>query len=253
MTDAPAVWTDSYRVRAYEVGADGRATLPAVCNWLQETAGNHATALGWAVDALQAQGRTWVLSRLHLRLAELPRWRDEVRITTWPAGVHRLFALREFRVSDGDGREIGVATTGWLLLDLATHRPVRALAEVEAIARNAPGRVLDDPFDRLPEAESPRAEKAVEVRFADLDMNHHANNVSVIAWALEALPEDVALGAVCAELEVDFRAEALHGETIRVRAQREPDAPATFRHTLERAGDGREIARARSVWTHDRS
>ncbi len=251
--DGPAVWTDSSRVRAYEVGADGRATLPAVCNWLQETAGNHATALGWAVDTLQAQGRTWVLSRLHLRLAELPRWRDEVRVTTWPAGVHRVFALREFRIESGDGRELGVATTGWLLLDLATHRPLRSLAEVEAIARNAPGRVLDDSFDRLPEAESPDSETAVEVRFADLDMNHHANNVSVIAWALEALPEEIVLGATFGALEIEFRAEAHHGDTIGVRAQREPDAPATFRHTLVRAGDGREIARARSVWTPGRS
>ena len=253
MTDAPAVWTDEYRVRAYEVGADGRATLPAVCNWLQETAGNHATALGWAVDTLRAQGRTWVLSRLHLRLAAVPAWRDEVRVTTWPAGVHRVFALREFRISDGDGRDIGVATTGWLLLDLATHRPLRSLAEVEAIARSAPGRVLDDPFDRLPEAASPASERLVEVRFADLDMNHHANNVSVIAWALEALPEEIALGAACVELEVDFRAEARHGETILVRAEREPGAPGAFRHTLVRAGDRREVARARSLWAPGRT
>ncbi len=251
VTDAPAVWTDEYRVRAYEVGADGRATLPAVCNWLQETAGNHATALGWAVDSLQAQGRTWMLVRLHLRLGELPGWRDEVRVTTWPAGVHRLFALREFRIDGGDGRELGIATTGWVLLDLAAHRPVRALAEVEAIARNAPGRVLDDPFGRLPETENPDSETAVEVRFADLDMNHHANNVSVISWALEALPEEVVLGAACTELEVDFRSEARHGEAIGVRAQREPGRALAFRHTLVRAGDAREIARARSAWAAD--
>ncbi len=246
------VWTDAYRVRAYEVGGDGRATLPSVCNWLQETAGNHATALGWAVDALQAQGRTWVLSRFHLRLDERPRWRDEVRVTTWPAGVQRLFALREFTLADGEGRRIGIATTGWLLLDLATRRPVRSLAEVEAIARRAPGRVLDDPFDKLPEA-GPDAETALEVRFADLDMNHHANNVSVITWALEALPAEVALGAGGVELEVDFRAEARHGETILARARRDDAAPVTFHHALVRAGDGREIARARSVWAVGRT
>ena len=91
---------------------------------------------------------------------------------------------------------------------------MRPLAEVEAIARNAPGRVLDDPFDEAARApRGPSAEKAVEVRFADLDMNRHANNVSVIGWALEALPEEVVLGAPLRELEIEFRAEALHGET----------------------------------------
>ncbi len=251
MSEAPSVWTDSYRVRSYEVGARGRASVPQVCNWLQETAGNHATALGWAVDALQAQGRTWVLARLHLRLAGLPGWRDDVRVTTWPAGVQRLYALREFRVEDAGGAELGIATTGWVLLDLATRRPVRSLEAVEAIARHAPGRVLDDPFGRLPEVEAPTSEAIVEVRLADLDMNDHANNVSVISWALEALPGPVVSGASLSELEVEFRAEARRGDRIAVEVQREAGEAPAFRHRLVRVGDQREIARARSVWTTD--
>ena len=92
MNQAPPVWTESFRVRAYEVDVTGRASVPALANWLQETAGNHATALGWAVNALQAKGRTWVLARLHLCLGHAPAWREDVRVTTWPSGVLRLYA-----------------------------------------------------------------------------------------------------------------------------------------------------------------
>lgn len=248
MEQAPAVWSENFRVRAYEVDATAKASVSAVANWLQEVAGNHATALGWAMDALQAQGRTWVLARLHLRLGRLPAWREDVRVSTWPAGVHRLFALREFRIEEQSGRELGVATTGWLLLDLTTRRPVRSLEEVEAFARNAPGRVLADPFDRLPEVESPESERTVGVRFSDLDMNRHANNVSVIGWALDALPDEVVLGSSPAELEIEFRAEAVRGDHIIVQVQRTSGEPATFLHRLLRESDGREIARARTVW-----
>ena len=108
--------------------------------------------------------------------------------------------------------------------------------------------VLDDEFPKLPGVERPEFERAVEVRFADLDINDHANNVSVISWALEALPDELALGGLLAELEVEFRAESRHGERIAVRVEREPGDAAAFRHTLVREGDGREIARARSVW-----
>lgn len=248
MDQAPAVWSESFRVRAYEVDATGKASVPAVANWLQEVAGNHATALGWAVDALQAQGRTWVLARLHLRLGRLPEWREDLRVSTWPAGVHRLFALREFRIDEQSGREIGVATTGWLLLDLATRRPVRLPDDLEAIARRTPERVLADPFDRLPEAKSPESEETVGVRFSDLDMNRHANNVSVIAWMLEALPKAVMFNASLAELEIEFRAEALHHDRIAAQVQRIAADPYAFLHRLVREGDNREIGRARTLW-----
>jgi len=79
-------------------------------------------------------------------------------------------------------------------------------------------------------------------------ISDHANNVSVIAWSLEALPDEFALGGRLAELEVEFRAESRHGERIAVLVQREPGEAPAFRHTLVREGDGREIARVRSVW-----
>jgi len=248
VTDVQVVWTDSFTVRAHEVGKHGHASTAAVCNWLQETAGNHATHLGWGIEGLMGQGMTWVLYRLHLVLGRTPLWREQVKVTTWPAGAQRLFALREFELhTDGDS-PFGCATTGWVVLNVLTRRPVRPPEDVEAMGRRTPPRVLDDAFAKLPEVERPELERTVEVRFADLDMNDHANNVSVIAWSLEALPDEFALGGRLAELEVEFRAESRHGERIAVLVQREPGEAPAFRHTLVREGDGREIARVRSVW-----
>jgi medium-chain acyl-[acyl-carrier-protein] hydrolase len=246
--EAPAVWSESFRVRAYEVDASGRVSLPAVCNWLQETAGNHASALGWGVDDLQRQGLTWVLSRFHLQLERRPGWREEVTVATWPAGVRRLFALREFRISSDAGPELGIATTAWLLVNLSSLRPVRLPVALEEIARDAPERVLDDAFARLPELANAEFEVAIDVRFADLDMNRHANNVSLIAAALEPLPETVVLGRFLAELEVEFRSEALQGDRLLAQAQGEGGEGWRFLHRLVREGDGREIARARTLW-----
>jgi acyl-ACP thioesterase len=245
---APPVWTESFRARAYEVDATGRVSVPALANWLQETAGNHATALGWAVDALQAQGRTWVLARLHLCLGRAPDWREDVRVTTWPSGVLRLYALREFRLTGAGDRELGFATSGWVLLDLVGRRPVRLPGALEEMAHRTPGRVLADPFGKLPEVGDGGTGKSFEVRFSELDMNRHANNVSVIAWALDALPRDVVLGTSLAELEIEFRTEALLGDRVRSQVHRRDDTSARFLHRLVRESDGREVARARTLW-----
>ena len=244
------VWSESFRVRAYEVDVWGRASVLTVCNWLQEAAGNHATHLGWGIEGLQAQGLTWVLSRLHLHLDRLPPWREEVRVTTWPAGAHRLYALREFRLTGGDGGEIGVATTGWMLLNVATRRPMRPTEEVTAMGRRTPPRVLDDEFDKLPEVGRAEVERSIEVRNSDLDINRHANNVSVIGWVLESLPLDRIEGRQLGGLEIEFRAETRGGDRVGTQAQAGGDA--AFVHRLIRQSDQREIARARSVWTAGR-
>jgi medium-chain acyl-[acyl-carrier-protein] hydrolase len=243
-----AVWSETFRVRAYEVDASGRASVPALCNWLQEAAGNHATALGWGVDALQERGLTWVLARFHLRLARQPGWRQDVRVRTWPAGVQRLYAVREFRISSVEGGELGLATTAWLLVGLSNLRPVRLPTALEEMARDTPGRVLNDPFAKLPELNGPEFEAAVGVGLADLDMNRHANNVSLIAAALEPLPDDVVLGGGLTELEMEFRAEVLRGDRLQAHARREGGEGMRFVHRLVRERDGREVARARTAW-----
>ena len=45
-----------FRVRSYECGKDGFATLPTVCNYLQEAASMHAEELGFSKNDFAAAG-----------------------------------------------------------------------------------------------------------------------------------------------------------------------------------------------------
>jgi medium-chain acyl-[acyl-carrier-protein] hydrolase len=243
---AEPVWREELRVRAYEVGADGWATPLALANWMQEAAGNHATALGWAVDQLAPKGLTWVLSRLHVRVDGYPRWRESVTVETWPAGVERLYALREFRVKvDGD-RPCAFGTSGWLLLNVASRRPVRPPQAISDIAAACPGRVLDDGFPKLPEPARADAQRAFDARFFEIDLNRHVNNVAVIAWLLEAVPDDLLQRGSLAALELEFRAEAQAGDEVVAEIERGGDCVCL--HRVVRRSDGREVARARTTW-----
>jgi len=246
MIDSDTTWTERFRVRSDEIDLHGRAAVATLCNWLQEAAGNHARSLGWGIEQLGAEQLTWVLARLHLRLDRLPAWRDEVSVTTWPAGVDRLYAVREFRVEAGPGA-CGVATTGWVLLHVGRRRPVRPPATLAALGREGPGRALADPFEPLDPPAAVEHEQHFTVRFGDVDLNRHANNVRLIGWALETLPLDV-LDRPLAELEIDFRSEARLGATIRAIADPVAGDAAAFRHRLDGA-DGREILRAHSQFS----
>jgi acyl-ACP thioesterase len=233
------VFREAARVKANEVGPDGTMRLPALLDLFQEAAGNSATALGWATDTLLAEGKTWVLSRFHLRLRALPRWRDEIAVETWPSGALRVFALREFRASSADGGPFAEATSAWLLVAVPSKKPLRPPAEIVAAAKGTPPRVIDDIFEPLEAprdgggAEGPRARIG---RF-DLDLNAHANNVAIFRALLEGLenvPPPFAL-------EAEFRGEAFEGDVLVPRTGRDGEAR---RVVLSRASDGKEIARA---------
>ncbi len=170
------IYTDTFYVHSYEIDTTGTASIKSICNYLQETAGNHADELGVAVDRLSEENRTWVLSRLHVEMDRYPRWREELQIETWPSGENGLLATREFILSSADGDELGRATSAWLIIDIDRRRPVRIPDYVSEIRLPDRERVLPE-TEELPSMEDPDLEATFRVRHSDLDLNAHVNNV----------------------------------------------------------------------------
>ncbi len=239
------VWSERYRVRSYEMDASAELSLPGVCNWLQESAGNHAAHLGWSMGRLADEGLTWVLSRLRLRIGALPRWGDEALIETWPSGVDRLFSLREFRLVSATGEILAEAATGWLLIDVRRRRPKRPPDAIGELAARTPGGVFEDGFADLPEVADALPSRSYVVRFGEVDINRHVNNVAIVAWVQESLDREMLVHHRPAAVDVEFRGEAVLGDTVDAVVG---GAEGTYLHRLERRGDGREIARARTAW-----
>ena len=81
------------------------------------------------------------------------------------------------------------------------------------------------------------------VRYADLDMNGHVNNVHYPMYVQEPLPYAWRLEHDLIEIEMNFLAEARHDDILEVRLKTESADSLRLRH-----GDGLEIFRARTVW-----
>src|SRR5512133_1369355 len=160
--------TESFAVHTYEVDAFGTLAAPALSGYLSEVAGLHATELGVGLDALRARGLTWVLLRQRIENPIPVRLGDTLEIETWPSGADRLAALREFVVRRGD-EEVARATTQWLVLDLATRKPVRPAEVLDARLAQAP-RAPAVPLSpgKLPELRAWEAQNRFHVRYSDI-------------------------------------------------------------------------------------
>jgi len=244
--DGSRAWSETFPVRLVDLDAHATLAVGALCDFLQEAAGNHAGALGVAVWHLQERHLTWVLSRLRLRIDRLPSAGERLEVRTWPTGAERLFALRDFEVLDAQGRRIAAAVSAWLIIDISARRPVRIQSVFDPPGIGEASRSMDAGTEKLPALEGADRESPVIVRLSDLDANTHANNARIAEWVVEGVGREAWERSLIRELDVDFMAEALHGDTIVSRSRALPGRECA--HSLVRSGDGREIARARTMW-----
>jgi fatty acyl-ACP thioesterase B len=86
------------------------------------------------------------------------------------------------------------------------------------------------------------------VRYSDLDINQHVNNVTFVEWVIESTPSTILNAAVLTELEINFLAEAFHNDQIIATCAPEGLDNTIYHHSLTRQRDGRELARARTKW-----
>ncbi|GFE62177.1 acyl-[acyl-carrier-protein] thioesterase [Geobacter sp. AOG2] len=246
------IFTKDFPVRYHELDSCGNLRVATLLNYLQDTAGMHATTLGVAMADLRKLGLTWVLSRIHLVAARYPRAGETVTVRTWPATRQEIFTCREFELYDDHGACVARATSSWAVVNVATRRPVRLEGNLPPYPLT-PQRAVDDDFSPLPPfPEAATTEMGFRVLRSDLDMNHHVNNTIYAGWALEAVPDAVASDSL-QELEIVFRAEARRGDNVVSRcAIAETGPPTCCLHQITNREDGKELARLRTRWKNER-
>lgn len=206
-----------WQVRSYECGPDGKARMDTICNYLQEAASLHAEEMGFSKSDFESEGKdiSWVLTRLRVKMFRYPEWEEDVRVVTYPRGGRRIVAWRDFELFDAQGGRMGVATSEWMIINLATRKIVPIPEYVFAAANTVRPPVLGEaPFAakiRWPEEAKRLMEKTFRARRCDIDLNGHVNNVHYVEWLLEALPEPV---PACGELELVFRSETFAGDDV---------------------------------------
>lgn len=235
----------TYRVRSYETGVRNRLSLPSVCNYLQEAAGEHAEKLGFGILELQQRGISWMLARLHLKLARDVPWGADVKVVTWPSGLKgRLVALRDFRLFAADGDPILEGVSEWLTVDLAAQRIVKPSEDFARVVPPDIARVAlatADGHGKFAALAKVDQAARILVRRADHDFNDHVNNVHYVEWALEALPVPFRSRSV-RELDIVFRQAAHAGDELEARTEVVDDA--NLRCAIVRPADGALLATA---------
>jgi len=163
-----------------------------------------------------------------------------------PVGIEKLFAIREFvmrRVSDGE--TVGVAKSGWLVVDGGRGRPLRPQKLLDDIELEPS--VVDADLSALEPAESgedsgrrihtePRA-----AQHHDIDQYNHVNNAAYLEWALDAMPEELRKTSP-RFIALDFIKETVLGDRYEVLI--EPRSDGAICH-VQSIPEGKALCRIR--------
>lgn len=208
-------YTEKHIIPCYDTDASWRLKPTSFMNMAQEAAGRHAVYLGFGYDDLIRNNTAWILSRVHVEFVDAPKWREEVTLNTWHKGLNRLFYLRDFLVTDNEGKARVKATTSWLVLNLETRKLVRdpMLMEEGTVCNE---NVIETPADKvqMPKDAVPELVRSHAVSYSDIDTNGHTNNAMYMQWAMNSVDYEIASSKPVKEFTINFNHETKAGDVV---------------------------------------
>ncbi|MDD2643035.1 MAG: acyl-ACP thioesterase domain-containing protein [Bacteroidales bacterium] len=203
---------DTWTIRCYESDALRHLKPFAFMNTAQELANTHAIQLGFGYNQLIEKELIWVLSRMHVKYLRAPLWQETVSVETWHKGENGIFSLRDFLVSDGDGKPLVLATSSWLVIHARTRRIQRAdhIFGPEEIRTQEKRHAIEEPCDKItmPGEALLNYWGVRKVMTSDIDFNQHTNNAKYMEWACDCIPADVVTTFPVDDFSINFNTES---------------------------------------------
>ena len=221
---------------------NGKLKLPVLLDFLQTAAGEHADILHFGIKDLNKENDTWVLSRLRIEIEKWPAAGETIVLKTWPKGIDRLFAIRDFMVYDNDENITIKAASYWLIVDRNTKRP--KIPDDEFLKREYPDiSAIDKKIDKIPPLSKPEYSSQFVVTDNEIDINGHVNNVWYAHWIMESIPQDVREKMDIACFEINYLSEVFAGENITAETGKSTDDPSVMLGSIKK--ENKDVCRVK--------
>ena len=243
MDSSLLVHTAEYEIRAGEIDKFGKTTVPALLQLMQETSLKHIIKLKASMWDLKDS--SWVLLSKKLVINRLPSLGEKISIYTYPAGVKRIYAFRDYWVRDAQGELIAKAATTWTLMDLTSRKIVPIPIPITQLPIPETTDILQRASTslRLPDVSYNSSE--FRIGYFHLDWNNHVNNVHFARFMMETV-ESLFESYTPHEVHIVFRGEALIEDQLKVLSNIDLNSLSTAHRII--SPDGKDISLAQIHW-----
>jgi len=243
MSEVPLSWYEQRGVESFEVDRNGRLKPHMLLAYLLNSAWRHATLMAHGFEHLDGRNQMWVLTKFQAAITRLPSWGERVNIDTWPKGVKKLCAMRDFIVSSAEGGKLVSATSAWMVLDKDGHRPLRI--DKMNFPWNTARTEMETSLEKVPELASGVLSGSFRTVYSDIDVNQHVTAPKYLQWVTDSHEPSFLEAMRPVSLEISFLAEAVIGDEVSVYLEQRDGVELS---SVKRAADGAELCRTSITW-----
>jgi len=236
-------FTEYFKIRTNEIDINKKIKIPALVQIMQEASMSNAIKLKVSVWDLEEKSLSWVLVKKEIIIKRLPILGESIEVTTYPSGMDRLFAYRDFIVKDASGQVIVTASSVWILMNTITRKIVAPEVKIPSPTNIE---VLPRPTNKITRVVNPEIKTNFNVNWYDLDWNKHVNNVFIIKCILEGLPDERIQSGIIKKLNIQFKAESFWKDKLTSNYQTKNSC--TSNHSITRDHDEKLVAQAEIEW-----
>ena len=204
------MYTFDSRVRYSEVGEDGRITISALMDYMQDCTNFQSEDLGVGLAFHREKALMWVLNSWQIIFRRFPEMGEVITVGTQSYGYRKIVGYRNFLVTDSQGEQVAIANSLWVLIDLKRGRPIVVTPEIGDVYGKHEPLEMEYASRKIAVPEGGEVKESIIVREYHLDTNHHVNNRQYVQIAMEFLDRDV----IVKELRVEYKKQAVLGDEM---------------------------------------
>lgn len=184
MNQDPLLYIKEYEIRGGEIGLDKKIMVPAFVQLLQEASLQHAIALKASIWDLG--NISWVLLSKEINFYQYPGLGEKITIETFPSGVDKIFAYRDYYVYNEKRELIATAPSTWTLMDMDSRSIVKIPESLLEIGYPKGKEFLERCKRKIRIPESLTQPTQHKVNIFHMDWNGHVNNVHYLRFIMES-------------------------------------------------------------------
>lgn len=235
MNIAGEIFSKTHRVVYYETNVTGKISLPFLFDNMLVVGDDQSTFLGISLEDMKAKGLGWVITQNLLNVKRMPENGEILTLTTQADSYNSYFCYRDFNVYDEQGQEIVSMHTVFVMINQKDRKLVRI--DPELVAPFGAEHVKK--MERLPvikERPDYSLTNDYRVRYLDIDLNQHVNNVRYLNWIIDVLPFKFLASHEVASLNIQYKKEVHYGDTVTSLAELD-EVNLTSQHCIKNHGE----------------
>ncbi len=243
----PKVFKKSYAVETYNTSFFQTIKISDLFKYLQEVASLHSESMKIGYSDLASINGAWVLTKELLEIERLPKSLERFTIHTWSHKYNKIFATRNFLVTDQDGNVLLKAVSDWLVLNLLKRRIIPLTKVNLDSIQSYDLKLISEDLSKIEVVrESLVNTFSKRVRFSDIDINGHMNNTCYIDMVLDSIAEYFDKRYQLKLINTNFIQEVKYLDEIIIKTYQHEKL--VFHHEILTARDNKQVFTATTSW-----